>query len=272
MAAIIESGKSTKDYYKVINRLFLKAFNKSMMLHYPFFQAADESFQKRQENLVEFCINKALSVKNKQILDVGCGNGSQTSYIAAIAEPETILGVDFNVANIDNAGEHFSTETITFRIDDAQNLATIENSSVDLVICIESAFHYPNKAAFLKSVHRVLKPGGQLIIADILTKSYRKGPFLRNWKKKMSYNHWTKKDYLASFKNTALEVETSENITPSIIKGYSGYTSWFGKNDTILWHELFATKIFMHFQVVLNVLLLKRRRDYYLFVCRKNGE
>ena len=239
------------------------------MLHYPYYLADDENLQKRQENLVDFCFSHIHPAKEKQILDIGCGNGSQTFYIAEIIGFENIIGIDLNEANIENASKHYSSDKIIFMIDDAQKLSTVKSYSVDIVVCIESAFHYPNKEAFLQAVHRILKPEGQLIIADILTKSYRKGPLLRNWKKKMHYNHWTMEDYLGTMEKLGFEIQIKEDITSSIIKGYEGYISWLDKANNMRWNQLLVAKGFLHMQVILNVILLKRRRTYCLFVCRK---
>jgi sarcosine/dimethylglycine N-methyltransferase len=42
------------------------------------------------------------------------------------------------------------------------------DGAFDRVICVESAFHYPDKPAFLREVRRVLGRGGRFVLADIL--------------------------------------------------------------------------------------------------------
>src|SRR5262249_13607697 len=39
--------------------------------------------------------------------------------------------------------------------------------SVDLVLCVEAAFHFETRAAFLCEAHRVLVPGGWLLLSDV---------------------------------------------------------------------------------------------------------
>lgn len=42
----------------------------------------------------------------------------------------------------------------------------IKVNSFDVVICSQSFQHYPNPQDFFTSVHKVLRPGGRLILRD----------------------------------------------------------------------------------------------------------
>ena len=66
--------------------------------------------------------------------------------------------------NLELAIQNNSSEKTTFMLDDAQKLEQIGDNSVDLLICIESAFHYPDKHAFFSQIKRVLRPDGKLRI------------------------------------------------------------------------------------------------------------
>ena len=87
--------------------------------------------------------------------------GFRRVYINLIHNPLTITGIDLNQGNIDIANSEKTQchgENVRFLVGDAQNLTVIPTDSVDVLLNIESAFHYPDKAAFINEVHRVLKP------------------------------------------------------------------------------------------------------------------
>jgi ubiquinone/menaquinone biosynthesis C-methylase UbiE len=59
------------------------------------------------------------------------------------------------------------------RIDYVQASATtlpLEDESCTKVVALESAFHFPSRVDFFSEALRVLKPGGQLVTADIVPK------------------------------------------------------------------------------------------------------
>ena len=124
-----------------------------------------------QANLTDYCISLLDPLENKDVVEIGCGNGVQSIYIYQNFNPSKVTGIDLSEANIEIAEsekERLKAEKVSFLVDDAQDMKHIPSESVDVVINIESAFHYPDKTAFLKEIHRVLKPGGQFLIADIL--------------------------------------------------------------------------------------------------------
>ena len=54
-----------------------------------------------------------------------------------------------------------------FKVMDATQLDFPDNH-FDAVICVEAAFHFDTRDKFLGEAHRVLKPGGSLVLSDIL--------------------------------------------------------------------------------------------------------
>jgi SAM-dependent methyltransferase len=52
----------------------------------------------------------------------------------------------------------------------------LRDASVDGVISVEAAFHFPSRAAFFAEGVRVLRPGGVLTMSDIPTQRLPRGP------------------------------------------------------------------------------------------------
>ena len=120
------------------------------MLHFPYFMNEHESFEQRQINLVDHCISEFSDLSNKKLLEVGCGNGANCHYIAREYEDTEVIGIDLNEENLVIAKENQESDNTTFIVDDAQKLEFVEDNSIDILICIESALHYPDKHSFFK--------------------------------------------------------------------------------------------------------------------------
>lgn len=265
---LVRSIVSTGDYYIAMNESLRKIDGNYTMLHYPLVGKDNSTFTQAQKNLTDYCLLKLPELKDKVVLEIGCGNGVQSLYIYHRHTPKSITGVDLSNGNILIANEltdNMPAENIKFVVDDAQKLASIEDNSVDIVINIESAFHYPDKPAFISEVHRVLKPGGHFLIADILAKSEKKKNPLWLWKRRMELNHWPLLKYLENIKQTGLQLLISEDITHSVIEGFRKYRQWISELKEIHLIERILLKIFFRTNVILNVQLLKYRRSYYIF-------
>jgi tocopherol O-methyltransferase len=103
----------------------------------------------------------------QNILDVGCGIGGSTIYLAdkfnASATGITLSPAQATRAT-QRAREANISQQVQFQVADALNMP-FANNSFDLVWSLESGEHMPNKQQFLQECFRVLKPGGTFIMA-----------------------------------------------------------------------------------------------------------
>lgn len=268
----IKSGLTTIDYYKSMNDALRQLNDEYTMLHYPYYISDKDSFFKAQKNLTDYCLSKISAIEGKDVLEIGCGNGVQACYFYDKHSPATLTAIDINDSNITLAkkeAERRGLDNINFMVNSAQDLAGIDDESVDVVINIESAFHYPDKVAFLKEVKRVLKPGGNYIIADILTFPRKRTDLGRRWKKKMSYFHWTREQYETNLKKVGLETTNMEDITLKVIKGFQLYRIWIKGIKKIGFFKGLILKTFFTINVRLNIWLLQTRRQYFLIAGHK---
>jgi MPBQ/MSBQ methyltransferase len=106
---------------------------------------------------------------NESILDLACGNGWTTQFIAQHGSKTT--GLDLCELHIKSAQSSFGKEgNISFIQGDATHLDDVATpNSFDKIHCLEAAFHFgpEGRKALLNSAFRVLKPGGTFVLVDI---------------------------------------------------------------------------------------------------------
>ena len=261
---MISTAFSTKKYYVALNATYKDIYGKHMMLHYPMYMNKNETLERRQLNLTDYCLSKTECLSKKTILEIGCGNGIQSMYVSDNFKPHTVIGIDLNPDNIKIAKENsIGKNNLHFYVDDAHKLDQIADNSIDVAICIESAFHYPQKELFLKQIERVLKPQGKFIIADIINKSAKRKQ-IGIWKRSMAFHHWTEEQYMNSFNSSKLELQLKENITSQVMKGYQGHIGWIGRVNFNSWLNYQLCRLFAVILIGINIRLLKRKENYLL--------
>jgi 2-polyprenyl-3-methyl-5-hydroxy-6-metoxy-1,4-benzoquinol methylase len=99
------------------------------------------------------------------LLEIGCGTAIH--LLALAAEFAHAIGTDLSPEMVKIARHHAErspwSDRISIRVDPAEELATVEDSSIDIVLCVGALEHMLEKDRVLHQVHRVLKPGGMFI-------------------------------------------------------------------------------------------------------------
>lgn len=102
-----------------------------------------------------------------KVLDVGCGIGGTSRYIAKKFPQAEVTGITISPEQQKRATE-LATErglsNVRFELCDALNMK-YEDNSFDFVWACESGEHMPDKVKYVEEMARVLKPGGRIVIA-----------------------------------------------------------------------------------------------------------
>ena len=140
-----------------------------------------------------------LDLTGKAVLEVGCGRGGGSSYIARYYECGRVVGGDFSSSTVSVAKKlNKGIANLSFETADAENLPFADNS-FDVVINIESSHCYSDVPKFIDEVARVLKPEGIFSWADL------RG---RNMTDKLE----------ADIKNENLSLQHQIELTPGVVR------------------------------------------------------
>jgi arsenite methyltransferase len=107
--------------------------------------------------------------EGESILDIGCGSGIDTIFSAKMTGPTgKVVGIDMMPEMLQRAKENLklaNLDNVTYEEVSAEKLS-FPDKNFDVVISNGAFNLVPDKAKALSEVFRVLKPGGQLMIAD----------------------------------------------------------------------------------------------------------
>lgn len=94
-----------------------------------------------------------------RVCDVGCGEGYLGRYLVRHGARE-VIGIDLSRTLIDAAIRRSDAPNLIYRVDDAQELHTVPNESVDVVVSQLALMDIPDHRRMFRAARRVLTNAG----------------------------------------------------------------------------------------------------------------
>ncbi|MBW4509515.1 MAG: methyltransferase domain-containing protein [Scytonematopsis contorta HA4267-MV1] len=159
--------KQIQQFYDASSELWEDIWGEHM--HHGYY-GADGSLPKErrqaQIDLIEELLKWSQVTEAKNILDVGCGIGGSSLYLAQKFNANT-TGITLSPVQAERAKQRAQSASLSerteFLVANALDMPFADDT-FDLVWALESGEHMPDKVKYMQQCYRVLKPGGTLIM------------------------------------------------------------------------------------------------------------
>lgn len=126
---------------------------------------------------------------DEHMLDIATGGG----HVARVFAPHvaSVVASDLTPEILEHASNAFvewGLGNVSIAVADAEDLP-FADASFDLVTCRIAPHHFPNPAAFVQEVARVLTPGGQFLLVDSTVPDSEDGEFFNRFEAVRDHSH-----------------------------------------------------------------------------------
>jgi tocopherol O-methyltransferase len=172
VATITRSNDKTaiRDHYDIVSPYYHSLWGEH--LHHGYWIHGDESKETAQLQLTEHLAQMANISPGAKILDVGCGFGASSIYLAEHFNAE-VTGITISPVQVEIADQAARKARVNarFLLMDAESMTF--DAPFDLLWSVESISHYQDKEKFFASAAKLLNPGGTLALTDWFKKPNR---------------------------------------------------------------------------------------------------
>jgi len=134
----------------------------------------ENAFVRANERMAAAIARLGRWTSRETLLDVGYGCGDQDVYWWTHCRPKAIVGVTIEASQQAIAARKVNemglADDIRLHVGDATLLDKVlpVQSKVDVVVALDTAYHFNTRRAFVKQAYERLNPGGRIVMADII--------------------------------------------------------------------------------------------------------
>jgi 2-polyprenyl-6-hydroxyphenyl methylase/3-demethylubiquinone-9 3-methyltransferase len=112
-------------------------------------------------------IDDLVGLKDKRILDVGCGGGILSESMAERGADVTGIDLGEKALKVAKLHQLESSSKVDYRLISVEELAIQQPESFDVVTCMEMLEHVPDPESIIHACAQLTKPGGSVFFSTI---------------------------------------------------------------------------------------------------------
>jgi 2-polyprenyl-6-hydroxyphenyl methylase/3-demethylubiquinone-9 3-methyltransferase len=115
----------------------------------------------------DYIVQHTSGLKNKDVLDVGCGGGILAESMAQ--QGARVTGIDMGEAPLEVARLHGLETglTVNYKQITAEEFAENHPAQFDVVTCMEMLEHVPDPSSVVRACYKMVKPGGHVFFSTL---------------------------------------------------------------------------------------------------------
>lgn len=265
--------EDTERFYDSEDAYYRTFWDKAGSLHWGIFDdRTGNDFLKACANLNHIMAEKALLNESSHVIDLGCGNGTTSMWLARSTGCR-VVGVELSGVRVQNAKDVLETEGESIK----QKLRFEKASVTDLPFPDQSfthawsqatIYHVPDKEKALRETYRVLKKDGVFVFDDLI----KPKPVISEMAKKYVYDRllfdtdYSFAGYQEALRRVGFEIEEAADLSEHLAASYARLAELAGET-TGYDEEHFKTLSFAYRQMVQCI--ENQEVGWAMYVCRK---
>lgn len=214
--------EQTKRYYDgAADTIYREIWGEN--IHLGLFENDDDQLPEAMDRTNKHVAEIANLTPDQSVLEVGCGYGATARFLAKTVGCSVVAT---NISDRELAEARRLTKAaglddkVRFAYGDFHAL-DFQDGQFDVYWCQESFLHAVDKLQVLQEAYRVLKPGGRLVLTELLVRDGTPDDIReRVYERVGAPEMWDAPDYRQAMQNLGFRVEIEEDWSPNVARTY----------------------------------------------------